>query len=122
MGIHALLILSWVFKIAFLHDRSIADTLVRRPPEFGDSLQPSSLQRVDHWKACAAAGKQVLAYKSGHRNNIFQARLLPNTSNSTVVTCAADGQARAYPPSTHWPFATQRCLSLKRIVNCHSEG
>ena len=36
------------------------------------------------------------AFEPGHRNNIFQARVLPNTSDKTIVSCAADGQVRAF--------------------------
>jgi hypothetical protein len=38
------------------------------------------------------AGRQKFAFDPGHRNNIFQARMLPNTSNKTIISCAADGQ------------------------------
>ena len=34
----------------------------------------------------------MLRYTSGHRANVFQARILPESSNQTVVSCAADGQ------------------------------
>ncbi|KAK9823322.1 hypothetical protein WJX72_001905 [[Myrmecia] bisecta] len=40
------------------------------------------------------AGTRTLRYHSGHRNNVFQARIMPESSNKTVVTCAADGQVR----------------------------
>jgi hypothetical protein len=35
-----------------------------------------------------------LRFDSGHRNNVFQARMLPHTSGSHIITCAADGQVR----------------------------
>ncbi|CAI5497198.1 unnamed protein product [Closterium sp. Naga37s-1] len=37
---------------------------------------------------------QRLRWRSGHENNVFQARALPHTGNKTVVSCAADGQVR----------------------------
>ena len=39
-------------------------------------------------------GRAVLQYASGHRNNVFQARVMPESGNRTVVSCAADGQVR----------------------------
>lgn len=39
-------------------------------------------------------GTRRLRYNSGHHNNVFQARLLPYSSNRAIVTCAADGQVR----------------------------
>lgn len=36
----------------------------------------------------------MLQYASGHRNNVFQARVMPESGNRTVVSCAADGQVR----------------------------
>ena len=39
-----------------------------------------------------AVGKCKLAIEPGHRNNIFQAKPMPHTSDKTIVSCAADGQ------------------------------
>ncbi|KAI8473609.1 MAG: WD40-repeat-containing domain protein [Monoraphidium minutum] len=39
-------------------------------------------------------GKERLRWDSGHRNNVFQARFMPHTGNSVLVSCAADGQVR----------------------------
>ncbi|ELK18121.1 WD repeat-containing protein 42A [Pteropus alecto] len=36
----------------------------------------------------------VLNFKTGHKNNVFQAKFLPNCGDSTLVTCARDGQIR----------------------------
>ncbi|CAI5509759.1 unnamed protein product [Closterium sp. Naga37s-1] len=41
-----------------------------------------------------ARALQRLRWRSGHENNVFQARALPHTGNRTVVSCAADGQVR----------------------------
>ena len=38
------------------------------------------------------AGETALGFHSGHRNNVFQAKTLPESGNKTIVTCAADGQ------------------------------
>ncbi|KAJ9549205.1 hypothetical protein OSB04_021748 [Centaurea solstitialis] len=35
-----------------------------------------------------------LSFNSGHNNNIFQAKIMPETDERTIVTCAADGQVR----------------------------
>lgn len=40
-------------------------------------------------------GKTSLRFHSGHRNNVFQAKTLPESADKTIVTCAADGQVRA---------------------------
>ena len=65
---------------------------------------------------CVSEGRQVLSYRSGHLNNIFQARFLPQTNNSTVVTCAADGQAYSpCLPSQIWLFSPVICLTPKRV-------
>ncbi|XP_054422331.1 DDB1- and CUL4-associated factor 8-like [Pteronotus mesoamericanus] len=36
----------------------------------------------------------VLDFESDHRNNVFQAKFLPNCGDSTLATCARDGQVR----------------------------
>ena len=38
------------------------------------------------------SGHPRLKFIPGHRNNIFQAKVLPQTNNKTIVSCAADGQ------------------------------
>ncbi|KAI3714182.1 hypothetical protein L1987_72777 [Smallanthus sonchifolius] len=35
-----------------------------------------------------------LSFNSGHNNNIFQATIMPETDDRSIVTCAADGQVR----------------------------
>lgn len=45
---------------------------------------------VDLIQPCS--GSISLRYRSGHRNNVFQARILPGSNGSTVVSCGADGQ------------------------------
>ncbi|KAK1437847.1 hypothetical protein QVD17_03647 [Tagetes erecta] len=35
-----------------------------------------------------------LSFDSGHNNNIFQAKIMPETDDRSIVTCAADGQVR----------------------------
>lgn len=39
-----------------------------------------------------ASKVQVLSYDSGHRGNVFQARVMPYSDDRTIVSCAADGQ------------------------------
>ncbi|GAX74097.1 hypothetical protein CEUSTIGMA_g1546.t1 [Chlamydomonas eustigma] len=41
-----------------------------------------------------SAGSKRFEFEPGHRNNIFQVRILPHTSCKTIVSCAADGQVR----------------------------
>jgi hypothetical protein len=42
----------------------------------------------------------MVAFDSGHIGNVFQAKLLPESNDSVMVTCAADGQVMmpACPP------------------------
>lgn len=39
-------------------------------------------------------GKVKLSFDSGHQSNVFQAKIMPYTDDRSIVTCAADGQAR----------------------------
>eukprot|EP00882_Tetradesmus_deserticola_P029470 GHRQ01033011.1.p2 GENE.GHRQ01033011.1~~GHRQ01033011.1.p2 ORF type:complete len:139 (+),score=33.07 GHRQ01033011.1:140-556(+) len=39
-------------------------------------------------------GRVRLRFDSGHANNVFQARMLPHSSGSRLITCTADGQVR----------------------------
>ncbi|XP_024962469.1 DDB1- and CUL4-associated factor 8-like isoform X3 [Cynara cardunculus var. scolymus] len=39
-------------------------------------------------------GRVKLSFNSGHNNNIFQAKIMPETDERSIVTCAADGQVR----------------------------
>ncbi|KAF8013425.1 hypothetical protein BT93_I1316 [Corymbia citriodora subsp. variegata] len=39
-------------------------------------------------------GKVKLSFYSGHLSNVFQAKIMPYTDDRSIVTCAADGQAR----------------------------
>lgn len=47
-------------------------------------------------------GQQRFAFEPGHGNNIFQARAIPNTGDKTIVSCAADGQVRAWLQLQQW--------------------
>ncbi len=38
--------------------------------------------------------RELLQYDSGHTSNVFQARALPHTNTSAIVTCARDGHIR----------------------------
>lgn len=39
-------------------------------------------------------GHIKLCFNSGHSNNIFEAKIMPETDDRSIVTCAADGQVR----------------------------
>ena len=56
-----------------------------------------------------ARQQPVLSFESGHRNNVFQAKFLPNCGDSTLATCARDGQVRVaqLPALPHSSFSKQ---------------
>ncbi|XP_045711803.1 DDB1- and CUL4-associated factor 8-like [Phyllostomus hastatus] len=56
-----------------------------------------------------ARQQPVLNFESGHRNNVFQAKFLPNCGDSTLATCARDGQVRVaqLPALPHSSFSKQ---------------
>ncbi|XP_006815197.1 DDB1- and CUL4-associated factor 8-like [Saccoglossus kowalevskii] len=41
-----------------------------------------------------AHGKPNLVYQSGHKSNVFQAKFMPYSGDTTIVSCARDGQVR----------------------------
>jgi len=43
-----------------------------------------------------------LVYPSGHHENVFHARVMPFTDDSTIVTVAADGQVCLYQQWFEW--------------------
>ncbi|KAB1253209.1 DDB1- and CUL4-associated factor 8 [Camelus dromedarius] len=53
----------------------------------------------------------VLNFESGHRNNVFQAKFLPNCGDSILATCARDGQVRTAELST-----APHCKNTKRVA------
>ncbi|XP_065586467.1 LOW QUALITY PROTEIN: DDB1- and CUL4-associated factor 8 [Cyrtonyx montezumae] len=55
--------------------------------------------------------RPVLEFESGHKSNVFQAKFLPNSGDSTLAMCARDGQVRVAELS-----ATQCCRSTKRVA------
>ncbi|KAM5129447.1 DDB1- and CUL4-associated factor 8 [Mantella aurantiaca] len=55
--------------------------------------------------------KPVLEFESGHKSNVFQAKFLPNSGDSTIAMCARDGQVRVAELS-----ATQCCKNTKRVA------
>ncbi|CAI5500806.1 unnamed protein product [Closterium sp. Naga37s-1] len=61
-------------------------------PSGSHLLSGSDDQRIVLWDWAAA--REVLKWRSGHGNNVFQARALPCGNDRTIVTCAADGQVR----------------------------
>ncbi|XP_064424502.1 DDB1- and CUL4-associated factor 8 [Latimeria chalumnae] len=58
-----------------------------------------------------AQKKPVLEFESGHKSNVFQAKFLPNSGDSTLAMCARDGQVRVAELS-----ATQCCKCTKRVA------
>lgn len=52
-----------------------------------------------------------LEFDSGHKSNVFQAKFLPHSGDSTLAMCARDGQIRVAELS-----ATQRCKNTKRVA------
>uniref|UniRef100_A0A8C9A749 DDB1- and CUL4-associated factor 8 n=1 Tax=Prolemur simus TaxID=1328070 RepID=A0A8C9A749_PROSS len=55
--------------------------------------------------------RPVLDFESGHESNVFHAKFLPNCGDSTLVTCARDGQVRIADLST-MPY----CKNTKRVA------
>lgn len=55
--------------------------------------------------------RPVLQFDSGHKSNVFQAKFLPNSGDSTLAMCARDGQVRVAELS-----ATQCCRGTKRVA------
>uniref|UniRef100_A0A8C1AJ70 DDB1 and CUL4 associated factor 8 n=1 Tax=Cyprinus carpio carpio TaxID=630221 RepID=A0A8C1AJ70_CYPCA len=58
-----------------------------------------------------ASRKAELEFDSGHKSNVFQAKFLPHSGDSTLAMCARDGQIRVAELS-----ATQRCKNTKRVA------
>ncbi|XP_061694246.1 DDB1- and CUL4-associated factor 8 isoform X1 [Syngnathoides biaculeatus] len=58
-----------------------------------------------------AIRRAELEFDSGHRSNVFQAKFLPHSGDSTLAMCARDGQIRVAELS-----ATQRCKNTKRVA------
>uniref|UniRef100_A0A671LC54 DDB1- and CUL4-associated factor 8-like n=1 Tax=Sinocyclocheilus anshuiensis TaxID=1608454 RepID=A0A671LC54_9TELE len=58
-----------------------------------------------------ASRRAELEFDSGHKSNVFQAKFLPHSGDSTLAMCARDGQIRVAELS-----ATQRCKNTKRVA------
>ncbi|XP_017327643.1 DDB1- and CUL4-associated factor 8 [Ictalurus punctatus] len=58
-----------------------------------------------------ARRRAELEFDSGHKSNVFQAKFLPHSGDSTLAMCARDGQVRIAELS-----ATQRCKNTKRVA------
>ncbi|KAG1663226.1 hypothetical protein FOA52_004427 [Chlamydomonas sp. UWO 241] len=59
----------------------------------GDTLLSGSDDlKIIMWDG--ATGRQRFSFEPGHRNNIFQAKAIPDLGDRTIVSCAADGQVR----------------------------
>ncbi|XP_036842111.1 DDB1- and CUL4-associated factor 8 isoform X2 [Oncorhynchus mykiss] len=58
-----------------------------------------------------ARRRAELEFDSGHKSNVFQAKFLPHSGDSTLAMCARDGQIRVAELS-----AMQRCKNTKRVA------
>ncbi|PSN50052.1 DDB1- and CUL4-associated factor 8 [Blattella germanica] len=58
-----------------------------------------------------ALGKFLVVYNSGHRSNVFQAKFLPLTGDTHIVSCGRDGQIRLAELSS-----TGVCRSTRRLA------
>ncbi|XP_069687028.1 DDB1- and CUL4-associated factor 8-like isoform X2 [Periplaneta americana] len=58
-----------------------------------------------------ALGKFLVSYDSGHRSNVFQAKFLPLTGDTHIVSCGRDGQIRLAELSS-----TGVCRSTRRLA------
>uniref|UniRef100_A0A4W3K9H9 DDB1 and CUL4 associated factor 8 n=1 Tax=Callorhinchus milii TaxID=7868 RepID=A0A4W3K9H9_CALMI len=58
-----------------------------------------------------ASQRERLRFHTGHKSNVFQAKFLPNTGDTTMVMCARDGQVRVAELS-----ATETCKSTRRVA------
>ncbi|XP_051553314.1 DDB1- and CUL4-associated factor 8-like [Myxocyprinus asiaticus] len=58
-----------------------------------------------------ARRRAELEFDSGHKSNVFQAKFLPHSGDSTLAMCARDGQIRVAELS-----ATQRCKNTKKVA------
>ncbi|PWA92783.1 WD40 repeat-containing protein [Artemisia annua] len=52
-------------------------------------------------------GSVKLAFDSGHNSNVFQAKIMPETDERSIVTCAADGQ--------YWPDGIDLKMLLMEV-------
>lgn len=43
-------------------------------------------------------GKQLLAFETKHRGNIFQSKFMPLSGDLHIATCGRDGQVRSQKP------------------------
>lgn len=59
-----------------------------------------------------AYGEHVLAYDSGHRSNVFQAKFMPLGGDCHIVSCARDGQVRLAELSS-----TGVCKGTRRLAS-----
>lgn len=50
--------------------------------------------QVAIWDWLKYTKEPKMTFDSGHTSNVFQTKFMPNTCNSTIVTCGRDGQVR----------------------------
>ena len=75
----------------------------------------------DDYQVCLwdwARSSLVLAFESGHKSNVFQAKFVPFTGDSQIVTCARDGQVRLSLISSSGAHIGAKRLA-KHSDSCH---
>uniref|UniRef100_A0A8D2DN90 DDB1- and CUL4-associated factor 8 n=1 Tax=Sciurus vulgaris TaxID=55149 RepID=A0A8D2DN90_SCIVU len=55
--------------------------------------------------------RPVLDFESGHKNNVFQAKFLPNCGDSILATCSRDGQIRVAELSAPTCGKNTKCVA-----------
>uniref|UniRef100_A0A8C9P3F4 DDB1- and CUL4-associated factor 8 n=1 Tax=Spermophilus dauricus TaxID=99837 RepID=A0A8C9P3F4_SPEDA len=55
--------------------------------------------------------RPVLDFESGHKNNVFQAKFLPNCGDSILATCSRDGQVRVAELSAPTCGKNSKCVA-----------
>uniref|UniRef100_A0A2K6EKX5 Uncharacterized protein n=1 Tax=Propithecus coquereli TaxID=379532 RepID=A0A2K6EKX5_PROCO len=61
--------------------------------------------------------RPVLDFESGHKNNVFQAKFLPNCGDSILATCARDGQVRVADLSIMPYSKNTRCVAQHKAAS-----
>lgn len=69
------------------------------------------------WDWVDKTREPLVQYDSGHRNNVFQAKFMPNCEDSMMITTARDGQVRMADLAP-----TGECLGTKKIAQHHGSA
>lgn len=65
-------------------------------------------------------GRVLVQYKTAHRANIFSAKFMPQSNDTSIVSCSGDGIV-LYTQLTSQPFNDTNAANLN-YFNCHSTG